>query len=94
MECIATSLTKKKRQLHKSYLKIQLCLPLYNETSIHGSVGCRSTHFTRSDRAVNLRLISKRKGCNTKVYTILIVIRIYSIIIMTLFHSYYDLLIV
>ncbi|KAI1235675.1 28S ribosomal protein S22, partial [Lamprotornis superbus] len=30
--------------------------------SIHGSVGCRSTLFTRSERAVSFRLMSSRRG--------------------------------
>lgn len=37
-------------------------LPLYRLTSIHGSVGCRSTLLTRSDREVSLRLMSNRRG--------------------------------
>lgn len=37
-------------------------LPLYRLANIHGSVGCKSTLFTLSDRAVSLRLMSSLKG--------------------------------
>lgn len=37
--------------------------PLYKLANIHGSVGCKSTLLTRSDRADNFRLISSRRGC-------------------------------
>ncbi len=37
-------------------------VPLYRLITIHGSVGCRSTLFTRSDRAVSFRLMSNRRG--------------------------------
>lgn len=37
-------------------------LPLYRLASIHGSVGWRSTLFTRSDLAVSLRLMSSLRG--------------------------------
>lgn len=37
-------------------------LPLYRLASIHGSVGWRSTLFTRSDLAVSLRFMSSLRG--------------------------------
>lgn len=36
--------------------------PLQREHRSHGSVGCWSTHLTRSDLAVNFLLISRRNG--------------------------------
>lgn len=41
--------------------------PLYKAHSIHGSVGCKSAHLTRSDREVNRRLISNLSGWNSKL---------------------------
>lgn len=40
--------------------------PLKRLASIHGSVGCRSTLFTRSERAANFCLMSNRKGCSAR----------------------------
>lgn len=45
-------------------------LPLYRLASIHGSVGWRSTLFTRSDRAVSFRLMSSLRGFETDVKSI------------------------
>ena len=45
-------------------------LPLYSEANIHGSVGCKSQHFTRSLRAVNRLLMSSLKGCKNSFYNI------------------------
>ena len=36
--------------------------PEYRLARIHGSVGCSSTPFTRSERCTSLRLMSRRRG--------------------------------
>lgn len=40
--------------------------PVYKLTTIHGSVGCKSTLFTRSKRAVSFFLMSKCSGCRAR----------------------------
>ncbi len=40
--------------------------PLYKLASIHGSLGWRSTHFTRSDLAESFRFMSNRSGCKVR----------------------------
>lgn len=37
-------------------------LPEYSAESTQGSIGCKSTHFTRSDRAESFFFISSRSG--------------------------------
>ena len=37
-------------------------MPVYSEQIIHGSAGCMSTHFTRSDREVSVRWMLSLSG--------------------------------